>query len=380
MHKSALVWAASAATLLCCASPAAGADAELRLTPAQVKSIGVETAPLAARAGGTLAGLPAQVAIPAQQLHIVSAPLAGFVEQVGVAAQQPVRRGQALVRLQSPQLAESQRGYVQAHTQAELARRNLERDDKLLADGIIAESRHLATRSQDTQAQALLAERRQALLMAGVPAAAIARLAGGTSGVTAGGTAGAVTLDLASPTDGVVLEQLVQPGQRVEAATPLLKVAKLDPLWLEIQVPAAQAQSLALGAPVSAHSAAMPQPVKGKVIAIGRTLTPGSQTVLVRALVSEGAAQLQPGQFIEAGIALSAAARAYAVPTVALARHGGKVLVFVRTPAGFRAQPVTVASEGAEESLVSGPLAAGDAVAVRGIAGLKAALMGIGVE
>ncbi len=371
MHKSALLWAASAVTF-CCAPLAIGAEAELKLTPAQVKSMGIETAPLAVRAGGTLAGLPAQVAIPAQQLYIVSAPLAGFVEQVSVAAQQPVRRGQPLVRLQSPQLAESQRSYVQAHTQAELAKRNLNRDEKLLADGIIAESRHLATRSQNTEAQALLAERRQALLMAGVPASAIARLAAGSAGPTA--------MDLASPTDGVVLEQLVQPGQRVEAAMPLLKVAKLDPLWLEIQVPAAQAQSFALGAPVSAHSAAMPLPVKGKVIAIGRTLNPGSQTVLVRALVSEGAAQLQPGQYIEAGIALSAASKLFAVPTAALARHGGKVLVFVRTPAGFRAQPVAVSSEGAEETLVSGTLAAGDAVAVRGIAGLKAALMGIGVE
>lgn len=371
MHKSALLWAALAATF-CCASLAVAADAGLKLTPAQVKAMGVETAPLAVRAGGTLSGLPAQVAIPVQQLFVVSAPLAGFVEQVSVAAQQPVKRGQPLVRLQSPQLAESQRSYVQAHTQAELARRNLERDEKLLADGIIAESRHLATRSQDTEARALLAERRQALLMAGVPAAAIARLAGGNAGPTA--------MDLASPTDGVVLEQLVQPGQRVEAATPLLKVAKLDPLWLEIQVPAAQAQSLSLGAPVSAHSAAMPLPVKGKVIAIGRTLNPGSQTVLVRALVSEGAAQLQPGQYIEAGIALSSASKLFAVPTAALARHGGKVLVFVRTPAGFRAQPVAVSSEGAEETLVSGTLAAGDAVAVRGIAGLKAALMGIGVE
>ena len=53
---------------------------------------------------------------------------------------------------------------------------------------------------------------------------------------------------------------------------------------------------------------------------------------------------------------------------------------YVRTPAGFRAQPVAVSSEGLEETLVSGALAAGDAVAVRGIAGLKAALMGIGVE
>ena len=374
MQRNALLSAALAASLYCTAVAFAAGEpvAVLKLSPAQVKSMGIETAPLSVRGGGTLGGLPAQVAIPAQQLYVVSAPLAGYVEHASVAAQQPVKRGQALVRLQSPQLAESQRAYVQAHTQAELAKRNLERDEKLLADGIISESRHLATRSQNTEAQALLAERRQALAMAGIPAASIARLAGGTAGGSA--------LDLGSPTDGVVLEQLVQPGQRVEAGAPLLKVAKLDPLWLEIQVPAAQAGSLALGALVSAHSAAMPLPVKGTIIAIGRTLSPGSQSVLVRAQVTEGASRLQPGQFIEAGIALASATKLYAVPTAALVRHGGKVLVFVRTPAGFRAQPVAVSAEGPEETILAGEFAATDAVAVRGIAGLKAALMGIGVE
>jgi RND family efflux transporter MFP subunit len=367
---------AVAAALLCCAQGVVRAAdvpaALLKLSPAQVKAMGVETAPLTARTGGTLGGLPAQVVIPAQQVYIVSAPLAGFVEQVAVAAQQTVRRGQPLVRLQSPQLAESQRAYVQAHTQAELARRNLERDEKLLAEGIIAETRHLTTRSQNTEAQALLAERRQALQMAGVPAGSITKLAGGIAGGSA--------LDIASPTEGVVLEQLVQLGQRVDAATPLLKVARLEPLWLEIQVPAAQAGAIVAGAVVTARSASMPEGVQGKVIAVGRTLSTGTQTVLVRALVSEGAARLQPGQFVEAGIALSSTARMFAVPAAALVRHAGKTLLFVRTTVGFRAQPVGVSAESTDESIVAGSLNAGDQIAIRGIAALKAALMGIGVE
>ncbi len=341
---------------------------ELKFSDAQLKSLGIAVAPLSARSGVTLAGLPAQVVIPAQQLFVVSAPLAGLVEQVGAAAQQEVRRGQLLVRLQSPALAEAQRSYVQSRTQADLARRNLERDEKLLAEGIIAESRFLTTRSQNNEAQVLLAERRQALRLAGVPESAVA----GMSGAGPLGSA----LSLVSPTDGLVLEQLVQPGQRVEAATPLYKVARLDPLWLEIQVPAAQSAGLKAGAAVRVAS----PPAGGKVISVGRIVNAGSQTVLVRAAVSVGAGQLQPGQFVEASVAQDNGAKLWAVPTAAIVRQGNKALVFVRTVAGFRPETVKVESEGATESVVSGAIRDGEQVAVKGVAAIKAAMMGIGVE
>ena len=118
MRRNALLSAALAVSLYWATGAFAAGEpaAVLKLSPTQVKSMGVQTAPLSVRGGGTLGGLPAQVAIPAQQLYVVSAPLAGYVEHVSVAAQQPVKRGQPLVRLQSPQLAESQRAYCLLYT------------------------------------------------------------------------------------------------------------------------------------------------------------------------------------------------------------------------------------------------------------------------
>lgn len=369
MRSVSLLLAAFAATFsFIQPAPAAGpAPAELKLGAAQVKAMGITLAPLVPRNGGTLAGLPAQVVIPASQLHIVSAPLAGFVARIEVGTQQSVRRGQAMAQLQSPQLAELQRAHAQARAQAELAQRNQARDETLLAEGIIPESRALATRSQNAEAQAQLAGTRQALQLAG--ANAETKNNGAGSG-----------LEIRSPIDGLVLEQLVQPGQRVEASAPLFKVARLDPLWLEIQVPAVQAAAIAPGAAVIARPAGMEAPVQGKVIAVGRVVSPGSQTVLVRAEVGDRAGRLQPGQLIEASIAVASNIRLFALPTEALSRAGRQAHVFVRTPTGFRAQPVLVSAEGAEETLVSGALAGDEQIAVRGIAALKAALMGIGAE
>ncbi len=146
---------------------AASAADDIKLSAAQITALGIETAAPAAAGAGQLAGLPAQVVVPNEQQRVVSAPLAALVEQVLVATQTPVRRGQGLVQLQSPGLADLQHTYLQAATQLELARTQLERDEKLIAEGIIAESRLQATRSRWIEVSADYAERMQALRLAG---------------------------------------------------------------------------------------------------------------------------------------------------------------------------------------------------------------------
>ena len=133
-----------------CALPLSAAD-ELKFSPPQIKALGIETAPLAAQDGGDIAGLPAQVAVPNNQLHVISAPLPGMLEYLAVAANQPVKRGQLLARLQSPLLADAQRGLLQAAAQLQLSHDSLARDEKLLQEGIIAESRYLAGKSRHAE-------------------------------------------------------------------------------------------------------------------------------------------------------------------------------------------------------------------------------------
>jgi membrane fusion protein, heavy metal efflux system len=268
--------------------------------------------------------------------------------------------------MQSTALAEAQRSFLQAGTQAELARANLDRDQKLAADGLIAESRLMSTQAMHVQAVALLAERRNALKLAGMSDTAIAALQSGTAIST--------TITMAAPVDGVVIEQMAQAGQRLEAFTPIYRIARLDPLWLEIQVPLARAAGIREGAPVQVPSA----DAKGRIISVGRRVTPESQTVMLRALISVNATRLRPGQYVEATVATAGSeAPQWRVPNAALARHQGNTLVFVATARGFRAVTVVLVNEGPQTSLVSGELA-GARIAVGGIAALKARLLGIG--
>ena len=349
-------------------APALAAD-HVDINAAQIKALGIETAPLGARRAAELGGLAAQVVVPNRQMYVVSAPLAALVGRIEVAANASVRAGQVLARLQSPMLAELQRGYLQSSVQARLVADKLQRDEALFRDGIIAESRLRTSRGQQAEAGAALAERRQALRMAGVPESALGRLDAG-KGIGA-------SIDVLAPADGVILEQMVSVGSRVEAAAPLFRLAKLDPLWLEIQVPAAQLARISTSAAVSVPA------VKsgGRVVSIGRSVG-ANQTALVRAEITAGSAALIPGQMVEASIGVADAtdAAVFSVPTTALVRHDSKLLLFVQTATGFAATPVTLSGEGSVSSSVSGSFKGDERIAVKGIAALKARLGGIGAE
>lgn len=342
---------------------------ELTLNATQMQTLGIISAPLPARQSGELSGMPAQVVIPGNQLFTISTPLSGMIEQTLVGVGDPVKKGQKLASMQSPALAEAQRGLLQSSTQAQLAKENLARDEQLWKDGIISESRLRATQSQYREATAALAERKQLLHLAGMSDADIARM-------QANNTLSS-QLAIVSPIDGVVLEKTASSGQRFEAAIPLFKVAQLEPLALEIQAPLANTRNLKTGAVVTvpAYNA------KGKLTAIGRSLSGDNQTVLLRALISEGTANLRPGQFVEASIGTSGDTQnQWNIPNEALVRIGGKTLIFVQTPKGFRTEAVTILHEGAGNSLVTGKLKGDEKIAVRGVSALKASLMGIGGE
>ena len=335
--------------------------ADLSLSPTQLTALGIETAPVASASASTQGRLPARVVVPNAQMHVIAAPVGGLIERLEVAPGVSVKRGQVLAQLASPQALELQRDAVQASSQSALLQQNLKRDELLFAEGLIAEARLQASRAAAAQAAAQASERSQGLALAGL-----------SPGKIAG------KLALTAAIDGVVLEQGVQLGQRVEASALIYRIAKLSPLWLEIQAPLALAAGLRPGNPVKIAGSE----VIGELSAVGRAVDAASQTVLLRATVKAGAEMLIPGQVVEVEVASAAAGMP--LPASALIRHAGQTYVFVQTGSDakatqFAARPVQVLKQGGDSLSVSG-LQAGQRVAIKGVSGLKAMFTGVGQE
>lgn len=332
--------------------PQLGSAASLEVSEAQRKALGIETQ-VAGSAVTSSSRLPARVEVPPSQIRIVAAPLAGLVEMLAVVPGEQVSRGQILARLKSPQALELQRDVLQSSAQASLWRQNLQRDEQLFAEGLIAESRLQGTRAAASQAFAQQAERSRGL-----------QLAGGAPGKLGD------SLALVATIDGVVLEQGAQLGQRVEAAMPIYRLASLSPLWLEIQVPQSVAAPLRKGMPIKVVN----PPLPGKLVAIGRSVDPLSQSVLVRAEIRAGSEQLIPGQLLEVELD-SQAGQSVQLPSSAIIRHAGAALVFVvgSVPGRFESRTVSIISQGGNTVRVEG-VRAGEPIVVKGASGLKAML------
>lgn len=282
------------------------------------------------------------VILPPQATMVVSAPLAGVVQEIGVGVGQTVRAGQTVARLMSSQLLEWQRDTRQAESNAKLAKAKLQRDEQLATEGIIPQVRLQETRNQNEIAQSIAEERRQAMKLAGVVAESTQPL-----------------LSLNATSAGTVLEVLAAPGQRLEMGMPVLRMVRAGLLAVELQATPAQARALHIGDSITLEGCKNP----ARLAAIAPSVNANNQSVLLRADFHSTEPCLRVNQFVQAWVKSSTTA--LNIPASAVVRRDGKAHVFVRKPQGFA--PVAVES-----------VRVGDAVAVQGVAALKGAWLGLG--
>jgi cobalt-zinc-cadmium efflux system membrane fusion protein len=342
--------------------------AEILMTPTQQLSLGVTVSPVGKNTMLSSRRYPAEIVVPIGQERVLSAPQAGLIDQLFVAAGQEVKQGQAMAHLTSSDLLGLQKDYLLALTQQRLAAKSLARDASLFKDGIIPQRRFLDTQSMHEEANALLGQRKQSLGLAGMGKEQIRQLnpnSGMSSGIT-----------LTAPIAGQVLAQMVTIGQRVDMATPLYRIGKLNPLWLEIHAPLEGLPFVQIGMPVQVPKLQ----ASGKLIAVIRSVNKADQTLHLRAEITRGAEKLSPGQFVEAEISLGSQAQHFSVPKSALVRQGVEARVFVQSKNGFQTMKVNVISEQGEDAVVDASFNGDEKVAVSGIAAIKGTWLGLGAE
>lgn len=339
------------------------ADDLIAMSAEQAGMAGIATAALAEMKATGGIRLAAQVVVPPSQIEVIAAPLPAMVAAVRVAHGEIVKKGQVLVRLQGAPLLELQREFAQARSQASLAAENLRRDESLYADGIIPQGRLSATRAAERQAALVLAEKSQSLRLAGLPQP-------GEKGALASAA------EIRAPFDGVVLEAAAQPGQRVDSMSPLFKIGRISPLWAEIQATPAQAAGITVGDEVAVPGC----PPGGRVTVIAPQVDAHDQSLRLRAKLPYRVACVRPYQYVQVDVRPAEARTSYAwrVPAGALTRHLSRTWVFVEAPGGFRPVAVQVLEESAQSSRVAVPVDASARIAIKGVAALKGAWLGLG--
>lgn len=340
----------------------------IKMTPLQQKNLSIKTIKLQAATEAIGQAYPAEVVVPVNQIRMVSSAYAGLIDQLQVSAGQTVKKGQVLAHISSPELIIMQREYLQSSAQKRLAQQSLDRDAALFKDGIIAEKRLQGTQNSHTEAAAQTNEHRHLLKLSGMSDSAINQLEKGGSyqnGMT-----------LVAPISGVVLEQMATQGQRIDSVTPLLKIAQLNPLWVEIHVPLADIKNsnIKKGAVVSIKGL----DATGSVIAMLPSMRSQDQTAIVRVEVKQGAENLFPSQMVDAMIAPNNTESSFTLPSSALVNSKSRIVVFVQANNGFEARPVKILSTQGETSVITGEFSGSEKIATTGTATIKASWLGMG--
>jgi membrane fusion protein, heavy metal efflux system len=352
---------------------------DIVLTEAAATSAGIVVARISKSAASPLAlptsaasegiKLSGTVVVPAQSAVVVSASLSGIVQRVYTAALDTVKAGAPIATLFSQQLLEMQREYLQLETQSQLAQTKLKRDESLLNEGIISEGRLQDTRAAATLANAAAREKIQLLRMAGFSESAVRTLFQSKKF--------SPTLTIVAPSAGVITEQNVSMGQKLEAGMPLAKLSKLSDLWVEFQATAAQLDQIKPGALLSIVGCAKPV----RVSAVSTQLSAANQVGIIRAVGANQDGCLRPNQFVQATlIAANPGPGAMGLPSAALVNMEGKTFVFVKTKNGFSPAEVKAVSGPPGLVWVTGKLNPDAQVAIKGTAALKGAALGLGSE
>ena len=235
---------------------------------------------------------------------------AGWVEKLHVrAVNDPVRAGQVLAEVYSPELLAAQEEYLLSRRMAQT----------------------------NTADESLSQAARRRLEALGVPAAEIQRLE--QSGEAKR------RVPVLAPISGVLSELGVREGAMVQAGTAAFTLTDLSSVWIILEVPEAQAAILRPGLHVTARTQSLPgKAFEGKVDYVYPELNVQTRTVRARAALANPGLVLRPGMYVDVSL-VSAARHALSVPTEAVIQTGTRGVVIVMDGERFRAATVKTGVE-----------------------------------
>ncbi|MBX9711256.1 MAG: efflux RND transporter periplasmic adaptor subunit [Xanthobacteraceae bacterium] len=333
-----------------------------------IRAAGIATIHVEPDQGRADLSFPGTVTIPQHQLRIVAAPAGGLVETMLVAPDEPVTIGQPVAQVRSPELVEAQKNYLGALSDEALTSDKLRRAQLLFEGKALPERELRVAESESSSAKSRLDERMQILFLMGIDKDDFETLRTTHTIVSA--------LVVKSPVNGTVVSRHASAGEQVKSAAPLYTFGELDPLWVNIQIPAPRLATIEVGASVMLPAYG----IEGRIIRIGRTVDQSTQSAIAVAEVNASDGRLRPGLALTANVRIqngdvAGASKNWSVPSSSVVRHRDQSWVFMRSAEGFRAKPVQVINESARSVAIRADLRSSDEVASRGVLALLSELV-----
>jgi multidrug efflux pump subunit AcrA (membrane-fusion protein) len=290
-------------------------DGSVHLTAEQIRQFGITFRTVEERTLANAVRAVGIVSFDETRLTRVAPKFSGFVEKLYVDfTGQPVRRGQPLAEIYSPELVSAQ-------------------EELLLAARLDRSLGESAVPGVPAESPDLLAAARRRLRLWDISEAQIDQVL----------RSGRVrrTLTLYAPASGIVTEKNVLQGQAVQAGENLYTLADLSEVWVEAELREADAGSVREGSSAIVELNAFPgRPIAGRVQYVYPTLQSEARTLKARIALPNADGRIKPGMY--ARVDLSTPTRtALTVPSSAVVNTGERSMAFMDMGSG-RLMPMDV--------------------------------------
>ncbi|MDP3211580.1 efflux RND transporter periplasmic adaptor subunit [Methylotenera sp.] len=333
---------------------------QIKISPEKVQKLGVRTESATLRESVRTVRAVGQFQLDERRLHTVTTKFEGYIEKLHVnATGQPVKRGQPLMEVYSPELVSAQEEYLIAWNGRQSLSNGTE--ESLVGVSRLAESALKRLRNwdiSDSQLQRLKKDGKATR-----------------------------TLTLYSPANGVVLEKMAVAGMRFMPGEPLFKIADLSAIWLLADVFEQDLALVHVGQLVKISVNAYPdKELTGKIAYIYPTVAPETRTAKVRVELDNPGGILKPEMYATVQLVSGhGKANALMVPDSAVLDSGTRQIVLVQRAEGlFESREVKLGMRGNGYVEVIEGISAGENVVVSANflidaeSNLKAAIGGFG--
>lgn len=323
----------------------------VQLDPSAVSASGIQVGTTGSGRAGDLA-LTGAIGYHPDRVSHVGARTPGRIVRLSADLGQPVRGGQVLVVLESPDVGAVRAELREAQSLLRIAQEGYARERRLETQGISSRKELLEFEADLRRAEAAVQSARDKLSALG--------------GAGGSGSQFVVT----APFPGSVVARDASLGEMAEPSDTLFTVADLSRVRIELDVFERDLGAVRPGQTVAVTVAAYPgRAFQGRIASLGDVLDPEKRTVRARIDVPNGDRLLKPGMFATARVATGAAAEVVTVPRDAVQEMEGRTVVFVPgTRAGeFRVRQVQLGDPVDSASVaVRGGLRSGERVVVAG--------------
>jgi RND family efflux transporter MFP subunit len=305
------------------------------IPPERAQLLGIRSAPVMAGVSGSTLRTVGHVVIDERRREVVHTKYEGYVEKLYVDfTGKPVRRGQPLLAIYSPELVAAQKEYL-------VARGAQERLGESSVPGVAKGGTELAEAAR---------QRLRSLDVSPDEIAALERT---------GSTRRTITLR--SPVSGLVIQKTAFEGMKVSPSDRLYEIADLSRVWILAEVYEKDLAAVRVGLPARVVLPNQPgRDWRGMVSFVSPTVKPETRTVEARIDLSNADGLLKPDMFADVYLE-GASSSVLTVPESAVIQTGERTLVFVdkgqghyeprevsigeRIPAGYRVRGGLVAGE-----------------------------------